>query len=286
MTAMHSLTDSSIATRRLARVVSGVIALAALAGSVQSFAEEPVAAVFKAREVGFFYRSSNSQRPCYALEGRVATILRAVGARDDVKVSVSGCDNFAVTEESTFDRWERERSGSGTGFDDPMDRFRYDDRSRQREQSAHVRVSLMTPVIVTPKILAEIDKDRSRRELVSRVTGNPGAAMNDPIVFAAQRQEVTLSRRNIRLEPEDCELLEQMSTSVFRELDVKVVRRSLNCDSNQPSRIAPQITVEALLPTGGLMPMPEASRSEPKPTAPPSSEPAATDTTPAEIASE
>jgi hypothetical protein len=283
MTAMHSLSSSSIATRRLARVVSGVIALAALAGTSQVFAEEPVAAVFKARDVGFFYRSSDSQRPCYALEGRVATILRAVGARDDVKVSVSGCDNFSMSEESRFDRWDRERSG----FEDPMDRFRNDDRRRQREQSAHVRVSLMTPVVVTPKVLAEIDKDRSRRELVSRVTGNPAAAMNDPIVFAAQRQEVTLSRRTIRLEPEDCELLEQMSTSVFRELDVRVVRRSLNCDSNQPSRIPPQVTVEALLPTGALMPMPEASRGEAKPTpSPGSSEPAPTDTTATEVASE
>jgi hypothetical protein len=284
MTAMHSLDNFSMAPHRRARAVSGLIAITALAATFQVVAEEPVAAVFKAREVGFFYRSSNSQQPCYALEGRVATILRAVGARDDIKVSVNGCDNFSMSEESTFDRWDRDRNGSR--FDDPMDRFRNDDRRRQREQSAHIRVSLMTPVIVTPKVLAEIDKDRSRRELVSRVTGNPAAAMNDPIVFAAQRQEVTLSRRTIRLEPEDCELLEQMTTSVFRELDVRVVRRSLNCDSNQPSRIPPQVTVEALLPTGGLMPMPEATRSEPKPSAPGSSAPAPTDTTPAEIASE
>ena len=284
MTAMHSLNDCCIDTRKRARAISVVVAVAALTGSFGAIAEEPVAAVFKAREVGFFYRTSNAQQPCYALEGRVATILRAVGARDDIKVSVNGCDNFAMSEESTFDRWDRERPGSR--FDDPMDRFRNDDRRRQREQSAHIRVSLMTPVIVTPKVLAEIDKDKSRRELVSRVTGNPAAAMNDPIVFAAQRQEVTLSRRTIRLEPEDCELLEQMSSSVFRELDVRVVRRSYNCDPRQPSHIPPQLTVEALLPTGGLMPMPEAEGNGPKPSAPAPSESNATDMTPTEVASE
>jgi hypothetical protein len=282
MTAMHSRKDSLIDARRRARVIFGVIAIAALAGSFEAAAEEPVAAVFKAREVGFFYRSSNAQQPCYALEGRVAMILRAVGARDDIKVDVNGCDNFAMSEESAFERWDRERPGSR--FDDPMDRFRNDDRRRQREQSAHIRVSLMTPVIVTPKVLAEIDKDKSRRELVSRVTGNPAAAMNDPIVFAAQRQEVTLSRRTIRLEPEDCELLEQMSSSVFRELDVRVVRRSFNCDPRQPWHIPPQLTVEALLPTGALMPMPQGEANGPKPSASPP--PAATDENPTEVASE
>jgi hypothetical protein len=259
------------------------VAIAAFASSFPAFADEPVAAVFKAREVGFFYRTNNGSHPCYALEGRVATILRAVGARDDIKVDVNGCDNFSTAQESTFDRWGRERGGDR--FDDPMDRFRNDDRRREREQSAHIRVSLMTPVVVTPKVLAEIDKDKSRRELVSRVTGNPAAGMNDPIVFAAQRQEVTLSRRTIRLEPADCELLEQMTTSVFRELDVRVVRRSLNCDSRQSSNIPPQLTVEALLPTGALMPMPEAGR-EPKPAAPASPEPTAAPTTPTEVASE
>ena len=130
----------------------------------------------------------------------------------------------------------------------------------------------MSPVAVTPEVLAEIDRDKSRRELVSRVTGNPAAAMNDPIVFAAQRQTVTLSRQTMRLEPEDCELLEQIATNVFRELDVRVVRRSSTCDARQPSAIAPQLTVEALLPTGGILPMPTKDESDPKTSTPAPSE--------------
>jgi hypothetical protein len=238
------------------RRISGVLlaasavalSLAATAFTATAFAataEESVAAVFKARDINFFYRTVAAPFPCHELRGRVANILRAVGARDDIKVDVNGCDEFInprddlLTGRDPFDRSDP--------FDNPNDRFR--DGRGSREQTAHVRIQLMSPVPVTPSVMAEIDRDKSRRELISRVTGNPSVGMNDPVVFPAQRQEVTLSRRSIRLEPEDCELLEQMSTSVFRQLDVRVVRRNFNCDARQPSRIAPQLTVQALLPS-------------------------------------
>jgi hypothetical protein len=38
-----------------------------------------------------------------------------------------------------------------------------------------------------------------------------------------------------------------MTMSAFRELDIRVVRRGGTCDSNSSTRIAPQMTVEALL---------------------------------------
>ena len=38
-------------------------------------------------------------------------------------------------------------------------------------------------------MLAEIEKDKSRRDLISRVTGDPRAALNDPIVFPAERKQ-------------------------------------------------------------------------------------------------
>jgi hypothetical protein len=121
-------------------------------------------------------------------------------------------------------------------------------------QISNVRIELMFPVEATPAVLAEIDKDKSRRELISRVTGNPLAALNDPIIFPVQRKEVTLSRSTIRLRPEDCELLEQMLPTVFRKLDVKVVRRELYCDPHQRSNFAPKVVVETWWPTGAPTP--------------------------------
>jgi hypothetical protein len=123
------------------------------------------------------------------------------------------------------------------------------------------------PTEVTPEVLAEMERDKKRRELVSRVTGDPSAKFDDPIVFTAQRQPVTLSRRTIGLEPQECELLEQMSTSVFRKLDVRVVRRSSSCGRNQISHIPPQLTVEALigtpLPTSTIQQTPPAGEEDP-----------------------
>ena len=106
---------------------------------------------------------------------------------------------------------------------------------------------MMLPTEVTPEVLAELEKDKTRRELVSRVTGNPAARFNDPVLFQAERQLVTLSRETIGIEPEECELLDEMSVVVFRELGVRVVSMDFVCSDS--SLIPPEAVVEALLPT-------------------------------------
>lgn len=233
----------------LTLLVASGPALGAEAGSNQ-----PITAVYKAHELSFQYRGVSRLYTCPELEQRVALILIGVGARDDVKVNARNCNLSYMPEEEmsidpTFgrDRFdESDRWGGSARLRQP---------SRGREQSTSIRVEAMFPVEVTPKVLEDLEKDKSRRELVSRVTGNAAAAFNDPVLFEAQRQEVTLSHRSIRLQGEDCDLLEQMSQQVFRRLNVRVVRRSFNCDG--ASRIPPQITVESLLPTGRLKPMPD-----------------------------
>ena len=233
------------------------LALCALLVACQAVAQEPVPAVYKAHDVSFYYRSASDFYACHELQQRVAIILQAIGARDDIDVDVRDCQAFLGDRDMNMDR----ESVFGGSRMDPWERgdSRFPTFGRQdaeREQSARIRIRLMYPVEVTPQVLAEIEKDKSRRELVSRVTRNPAAAFNDPIVFAAQRQEVTLSRQLIRLKAEDCSLLDQMSTQVFRKLKVRVVRRRFDCRPSMASHIPPQMTVEALLPTGALMPMP------------------------------
>lgn len=247
-----------------------LLLLSLLVMGCQVAAQERKQAVFKVREVDFLYRSSVAIYSCSALRDRVATILRAVGARDNVEVRVSGCEEFIVpTEESVNTRQI------------PADRFR--NQRPGREQLTDVRVRLMIPIEVTPQVLTELERDKSRRELVSRVTGNPAAMLDEPIVFWAQWQPVTLSRDSIGLEPAECELLDQMSTSVFPQLDVRVVRRGSSCNRNQVSRISPRLTVEALIGSAfapGKAPQaPAAGESDTDPGAP-----AAVDSEPAEPA--
>jgi hypothetical protein len=230
-------------------------------------------AVLKAKEVDFIYRSTHSQLACDELRNRVATILREVGARDDVQVSARECDTFITPDERGTRRSQPRVSGTIqpggggdlTGNDDPfgsspMDRrmerrdvLTHGDRyDRYRTQTTPVHIQLMMPVVITPEILEEVERDKSRRALISRVQGNKNAIADDPLYFPAARREVTLSHDTIELEPMDCELLEQMRRTVFRELDVKVTSGSLSCDAS--SSIKPRLTVESLLPVGYEMP--------------------------------
>jgi hypothetical protein len=275
--------------RRGLRFARASIPLALFVMSLQVGAQGQgqTAAVLKQHEVDFFYRSSVVIYSCIDLENRVANIFRVLGARDDVEVAVNGCDAVMTPMDQPQDTWQSPSSrpqdtwqspSAQWGTTSPSSRWqtssdRFGNRSG-REQSAHVRVRMMIPVEMTPEILAEMQKDKSRRELVSRVTGNPAANLNDPIIFPAERRSVTLSRRTIDLQPEDCELLEQMSRSVFRELDMKVVGRGAHCSRNEVSSLPTEVTVETLMPvmppTPQLPAAPSESGSDP-------STPAATD---------
>jgi hypothetical protein len=229
-----------------------------------------VPAVLKSREVNFIYRTTNSMMACDELRNRVATVLREVGARDDVQVTARECDTFITPDNRGPRRSDPKVSGTfqpgvGGGNDEdlfkrPIDRqmdrqatLTHADRfDRYKSQTTPIHIELMMPTLITPEVMQEVERDKARRALVSRVQGNQAAALDDPIFFAAARREVTLSHETIELEPMDCELLDQMSRSVFRELGLKVTSASLACDSRSSFR--PQMKVEALLPVGYMMP--------------------------------
>jgi hypothetical protein len=259
MKAIPAPSTSGSETGDRVRRASVLLPLILLVSGFHVAAEEQgvTAAVWKVREIDFFYRSSVAIYSCNALEARVATILRAVGARDDVQVDASHCEQSMIPQEEPLSTWQKTPSDG------------YLNRRASREQLAHVRVRLLMPTEVTPEVLAEMERDKKRRELVSRVTGDPSAMLDDPIVFSAQRQPVTLSRQSIGLEPQECELLDQISTSVFRRLDVRVVSRGYSCGRNQISRIPPQLTVEALigtpLPTSTIQQTPPTGEKDPEP---------------------
>ena len=229
-----------------------------------------IPAVLKARDASFVYRSSSRQLTCDQLRQRVANIMRAVGARQDVEVRADDCESFIdPTVMSDPGRMGRGSRNPTDPFDQssssPLDRARSsrsDLSDRNRSQSTSVRIRLMMPVEVTPGIVEEVERDKARRELVSRVQGNRNAAMNDAIFFPAERRTVELSHDTIDLESIDCELLEQLSMGVFRKLDLKVTNRSLACDPRERSYLHPSLTVEALLPVGWQQPVKQKKKVE------------------------
>ena len=229
-----------------------------------------IPAVLKAREASFVYRSSTRVLSCDQLRQRVGNIMRALGARQDVDVRANDCESF-IDPTQISDPGRMGRSGQNsmdpwnTSSSSPLDRARSsrsDLTDRNRSQSTSVRIKLMMPVEVTSQIVEEVERDKARRELVSRVQGNRNAAMNDAIFFPAERKEVELSHDTIDLEPIDCELLDQLSSSVFRKFDIKVKNRSLSCDPRERSYINPSLTVEALLPVGYQLPVKQKKKVE------------------------
>ncbi len=229
-----------------------------------------IPAVLKARDANFVYRSSTRLLSCDQLRQRIGNIMRALGARQDVEVRANDCDSFIdPTQMSDPSRMGRSSQNPMDPFDrsasSPLDRARSsrsDLSDSNRSQSTPVRIRLMMPVEVTSDIVEEVERDKARRELVSRVQGNRNAAMNDAIFFPAERRQVELSHDTIDLEPLDCELLEQLSTGVFRKLDLKVKTQSLSCDPRERSYINPSLTVEALLPVGFQMPVKQKKKAE------------------------
>ena len=230
-----SLTPASKATDGVRRAVA-VLALTLLALPVQGAESEPIAAVWKLRNIDFPYRSDTAIYSCKALQARVAGILRQVGARDDLDVKVNDCNDSAIPPDRAV--YERHRTPSEVISE------RYLNRPSDRYQFVHVYVRMMLPTEVTPEVRDEMKRDKSRRELVSRVTGDPAVQFNDPVVFAAQWGPVTLSRKTIGLSPKECEMLDQMAATAFRELGLRVVHQDTRCSPD--SRISPTVVLETL----------------------------------------
>lgn len=228
-----------------------VTALAGIAPPASAQDEQQTMAVWKQREVDFFYRSSTSIYSCGALQARVASVLRAVGARDDVRVQAYDCDEVMIQPNSRLDPWE-------TRNDVLADR-----RYPTREQYVRVRIQFASPTEATPEVVADIEKNKTKRELIARVTNNPAAAFEGAVQFPAEWQEVVLSNKTIGIEAEECELLEQMSQTVLRKLDLRIKRRSFTCSPNQRSRIPPKMTVEALVARAPSIRVPVLEPAEP-----------------------
>ena len=73
-------------------------AVSSIAGSAATAAEQ-VAAVLKTHEVRFVYRSLVNVFACDELRNHVATILRALGARDDVQVRINDCQIVVIPDD-------------------------------------------------------------------------------------------------------------------------------------------------------------------------------------------
>jgi hypothetical protein len=240
---------------------------AAPPAAAQGEATEATMALWKQHELDFTYRSAVPTHTCHDLRHRVAAILVAVGARPDIEVEADDCDIVLEPDQTMrgglHEPWEpRGRFETGRYDTDRFHRSRSFERL-DRGQSTRVRIRLWSPVEATDAAMEEWKKSKSRSELVARVTGNPAPVMQMTGQFPAEWQTVTLTHRNADLEPEDCQLLEQMSSTVLRQLRVRKVRSS-HCDTSVTSNLPPQLTAEALISNPFSGPVLRTSESAPQ----------------------
>ena len=97
------------------------------------------------------------------------------------------------------------------------------------------------------QVLAELERDASKRELVARVQGK--SATEATAQFPARPKRVEFRSGGMSfLQDGDCELMEQMRDRVFGPLGVKVIDSSVHCSPRQVWLGAIRMTVDVLEP--------------------------------------
>ena len=163
-------------------------------------AQQPVNAVWVDHDLRFTYFGYTSYYSCDGLRNKLEYVLEHVGARkDDLKVRVL-CMN-----------------------------------SSGPEYMPSVRIHVAMPAEATPELLAKLAESAPERELLARVRGRGDTTDTATAQFpAVWRQVVFEGRRFKRIDPGDCELLEQLVEPVFKPIGVRVAQGSrLECTPRQ-----------------------------------------------------
>jgi hypothetical protein len=171
-----------------------------------------VNAVWIEKDVQLHYMAFTSFYSCDGLRGQVRSILKELGARPGFKVTARNCINLTGPEWSPI-----------------------------------VRIVAAFPVEATPEVLAALESDASKRELVARVQGK--SATEATAQFPARPKRVEFRSGGMSfLRDGDCELMEQMRDRVFGPLGVKVIDSSVHCVPRQVSLGSIRMTVDVLEP--------------------------------------
>jgi len=145
-----------------------------------------VNAVWTEHEFTFTYFGLGTYYSCGGLESKIVYILTALGARPEPRVRVSCLD--------------------GTGV--------------QLMPTARIKVAV--PTEVTPELLAQLEVEKSKRELVAKAQGKGTAVDAATAQFPAERRIVVFTGwRRGRIDDGDCELFDQLLPQVLEPLGIR-----------------------------------------------------------------
>jgi hypothetical protein len=155
----------------------------------------------------------------------VREILLELGARPDLKAIAGGC----------------EPSGRPSPF-------------------PSVRLVISTPVEATPENLAKLSDAGGRNAGITRPSRKKAAESSPAEQFPASWRTVQLTqlRPKLRLQPGECELIEELRDQVFPKLGIRVVEDHTRCVPHQMSPGQPNTTVAALV----SLPQPDIAKAD------------------------
>ena len=170
-------------------------------------------AIWVEEEISFAYMGMTTYYSCDGLRDKLRWVLKEIGARPGYTVTVSGC------------------------MDTGPDLMPY----------ARIKAAMLRQA--TPELLAELEKDAPRRELIARATGK-GEELNEAtaqLPARPRRIEFRDSPRG-RIEAGDCELVEQLRDRVFIPLGAKVIEDEMHCTPKHLALGGVRLTIEVLEP--------------------------------------
>jgi hypothetical protein len=172
-------------------------------------------AVWVEKELTLAYMGFTSYYSCEGLRSKLRFILDEIGARPGHEVRMTGCIEM-------------------TG----------------PERMPGARIVAALPVEATPEVLAQLESEAAKRELVARSTGKADAAGDAATAqFPARPRLVEFrGRPGGRLEDGDCELIEQVRDRILVPLGARVVDDGLRCAPRSVSPGSLRLTVEVLEP--------------------------------------
>jgi hypothetical protein len=174
-------------------------------------AVRPLDAVWHLQRIEFNYHSTSIYYSCDGLRHKVVAIMKAIGARDDVRIDTR-CPSDAVV------------------------------------NHAATMITVATPIAATPENVAALTTYSTESQLAARLNKKHLPTANDIERFSAGWRKVTLSgMRGARLDAGDCELLNGLIDQVFPRLPVRVLKRRNSCSQGRASRVGATLHVAALM---------------------------------------
>jgi len=197
---------------RLLVAIALAICLPAGGPGGSAWGAEPTAeieAIWKRQQISFQYRGHSTFYSCGGLRQKLRDILTGLGARDTIRLNGYACDD-------------------ATG-------------------RAHFDIILESPIAATDENVNALTTYSAEQHLVARVRGDILPSAADLERFPASWETVSFARnRTMRLDPGDCELVEQLLRSILPRLSVQIVDDSVRCSPFGNMR-PPRLTVRALV---------------------------------------